>query len=76
MERKSKMVEPLKSRTMTLGELQMATLSVLSLVRKQLRRNPAKGGMSDEEFIENILEPLETDIRQDRHVLRDTAKRK
>lgn len=64
------MVEPLKKRTMTLSQLQVKTLDVLRKVKFQLRRQGYEGGMSDEEFIEQILEPLETNIYQDRVVIK------
>ncbi len=64
------MVEPLKKRTMTLSQLQMRTLDVLRKVRFQLGRAAHENGMSDAEFIEEVLEPLATDIYQDRQVLK------
>lgn len=63
-------VQPLKSRTMTLNELQLQTLNVLRLVKFQLQRQAHEDGMSDSEFVEQVIEPLETVIHQDRHVLR------
>ena len=65
-------VEPLKKKTMTLNELQVRTLNVIRLARFQLGRSAHEEGMSDAEFIEQVLEPLETDIHQDRHILRKT----
>lgn len=63
-------VEPLKSRTMTLGELQRETLALIKKVKRQLRRSPHEGGLSDEEFIDEVLESLETTIHQDREMLK------
>lgn len=64
------MVEPLKSRTMTLDELQRETLKVLRKVRRQLNRSPYQSGMSDLEFMEEVLDPLQMRILADRDVLR------
>ena len=64
------MVEPLKSRTMTLDELQRETLSLIKKLKRQLRRSPHEGGLSDEEFIDDVVESLETTIRQDREMLK------
>ena len=63
-------VKPLTKKTMTLNELQLRTLKVLRLVRSQLNRQAHEGGMSDTEFTENVLDPLETEIKQDRYVLK------
>lgn len=63
-------VTPLKKKTMTLSELQLRTLDVLRKVRFQFRRPAHAEGMSDDEFLENIIEPLETDIYQDRQMLK------
>ena len=63
-------VEPLKSRTMTLDELQTATLRLIKKVKRQLRRSPHEGGLSDEEFIDEVVESLETVIHQDREMLK------
>lgn len=64
------MVEPLKKRTMTLRQLQLRTLDVLRKVRFQLGRQAHEDGMSDSEFIESVLDPLETDIYQDRQIIK------
>lgn len=63
-------VKPLTKKTMTLNELQMRTLDVLRKVKFQLQRQAHENGMSDSEFLEEVVEPLETDIFQDRHVLK------
>jgi len=68
------MVEPLKARTMTLSELQLATLDMIRKVRKQLNHQGYEGGLSDWEFIESVLIPLEHSIRADRDVLKRAAK--
>lgn len=63
-------VRPLTKKTMTLSELQIRTANVLRLVKFQLRRQAHEEGMTDEEFISKVVEPLETDIYQDRHILK------
>ena len=67
-------VKPLKKKTMTLNELQLRTLDVIRKARFQLGRSAHDNGMSDDEFIEQVLETLETEIYQDRHVLKMTAR--
>lgn len=64
------MVEPLRKRTMTLSELQLRTLDVIRKVRFQFQRQGHEPGMSDSEFLAAIIEPLETDIYQDRQMLK------
>jgi len=64
------MVEPLKARTMGLSKLQLETLDLIRKLRFQLQRPAHAEGMSDNEFLEQIVEPLETKIYQDREVLR------
>lgn len=68
-------VPPLKKKTMTLSQLQMRTLNVLRHVRFQLQRQGHEDGMSDAEFIEKEIEPLETDIYQDRQMLKMLKRR-
>jgi hypothetical protein len=63
-------VQPLKKKTMTLNQLQLRTLNVLRLARFQLNRKAYEDGMSDSEFIADVIGPLETDIYQDRQVLK------
>ena len=60
--------EPLKSKTMTLSQLQLRVLDVLRRVRFQLHRQAHEDGMSDTEFLEEFIGPLETEIYQDRQV--------
>lgn len=67
--------QPLKKRTMTLNELQMRTLDVLRKVRFQFGHAPHEYGMNDDEFIDSVVEPLETDIYQDRQILKLTRRR-
>lgn len=64
------MEPPLRKRTMTLSKLQLRTLDVLRKVRFQLKRQGHEDGMSDDEFLSSVLEPLETDIYQDRQILK------
>ena len=49
------MVEPLKSKTMTLKELQKATLKLIYQTKQQLRRKAWEVGMTDGEFEEKVL---------------------
>lgn len=63
-------VQPLRKRTMTLNELQLKTLDVLRKVRFQLGRQAHEDGMTDTEFVEQYVEPLETEIYQDRQMLK------
>lgn len=63
-------VKPLRKRTMTLRQLQMRTLDVLRHVRFQFGRQSWQEGMSDSEFIEKFITPLETDIYQDRQIIK------
>ena len=68
------MVEPLKSRTMTLYQLQLATLNLIRKLRFQLERQGHEEGMSDYEFLTEFVDPLETTILQDREVIRMNRK--
>lgn len=63
-------VQPLRKRTMTLNELQLKTLDVLRKVRFQLGRQAHEDGMTDTEFVEQYVDPLETEIYQDRQMLK------
>lgn len=63
-------VKPLQKRTMTLDELQTRVIKLLKKVRKQFYRQAYEGGLSDAEFIEQWIYPLETEIDQDRQALR------
>lgn len=63
-------VKPLRSKTMTLSELQLRTLDVLRKVRFQLGRAAHEEGMSDAEFVDEVIDSLSTDIYQDRQVLK------
>jgi hypothetical protein len=64
------MPEPLRKKTMTLSQLQMRTLDVIRKVRFQLKRQAHDEGMSDSEFEEEFLDTLETEIYQDRAMLK------
>jgi hypothetical protein len=68
-------VQPLKKKTMTLSELQLRTLDVLRKVRFQFNRAAHEEGMSDGEFLDAVLAPLETDIYQDRQMLKMTRRK-
>lgn len=63
-------VKPLTKKTMTLSQLQMRVLDVLRKVKFQFGRQAHEDGMSDAEFIEQVIDPLSTDIYQDREVLK------
>ena len=63
-------VTPLKSCTMTLSQLQMETLNVLRKVKFQFGRQAHEDGMSDNEFIEKVVDPLIEVIYQDRQILK------
>jgi hypothetical protein len=63
-------VRPLKSRTMTLNELQLQTLDVLRKVKFQFGRKAHEDGMSDSEFVEHVVDPLSEKIYADRQVLK------
>ena len=64
------MPEPLKSKTMTLKELQKATLKLIKATRKQLGRPHWRDGMTDDEFEEKVLDHLETKIREDMEMMK------
>jgi hypothetical protein len=66
-------VEPLKMKTMTLSQLHRRTLKVLRLVRLQFNRAAHEDGLSDAEFLDQVISPLETDIKQDRDILKMKA---
>lgn len=68
-------VPPLRAKTMTLSKLQLETLDLIRKVRFQLGRAAHEEGMSDSEFLEEVIEPLEQRIVADRHVLRMKQKR-
>lgn len=63
-------IPPLRKKTMTLNELQLRTLDVLRKVKFQFGRQAHEEGMSDAEFIDQVIDPLATDIYQDRQVLK------
>lgn len=69
-------VKRLKKKTMTLSELQLKTLDILRRVRFQFNRSAHEEGMSDTEFLDQIVDPLETEIHQDRQMLRMIRRRK
>ena len=67
---RSTKVKPLTKKTMTLNELQLRTLDVLRKVKFQFGRQAHEDGMSDSEFMDQVIDPLSTDIYQDRRVLK------
>jgi hypothetical protein len=69
-------VEPLRRKVMTLEQLQNRTLKVLKLTIKQFGKGPHEDGMSDNEFIHDVLEELDMDIRHDQDILKLQAESK
>lgn len=63
-------VEPLKRRTMTLDELQQRTIKAIRQMQKQLKRKHYHGGMTDDEFSDQVLNALANDILMDREILK------
>ena len=63
-------VKPLKSRTLPLDELQMKTLDLIRKLRLQLIAAPWETGMNDQEFLDQIVKPLEDKIHADRELLK------
>lgn len=68
------MVQPLRAKTMGISELQLATLDLIRKVRFQLARQAHEDGMSDSEFLSEIVAPLEQQIYADRSVIRDARR--
>jgi len=62
-------IEPLKKRTMNLDQLQRKTIKVIRLMQKQLKRKHYHGGMTDEEFSDEVLNAFANDILIDRVML-------
>lgn len=58
-------VKPLKRRIMTLDELRAKTLDMIRCCRKQFRKGPYEDGMTDEEFIDDVLNDFECQINCD-----------
>lgn len=63
-------VKPLTKSTMTLSQLQNRTLEVLRKVRRQFNKKHYQEGLSDDEFFEEVVEPLIADICQDKEILK------
>lgn len=61
-------VKPLRRRTLTVEQMQQKTLKLITAARKQLRRKPYQDGLSDEEFIEQVLDPLASQIKEDQEM--------
>lgn len=61
-------VPPLRARIHTLDELQRETLQLCEAFRKQLKRESWQDGLNDDEFLQKVVGPLETKIRQDREM--------
>ena len=62
-------VRKLKRRTMGLEELRKATLKLIAQTRHQLHRLPHEPGLTDMEFLEQVLTPFECRLRQDREMM-------
>lgn len=60
---------PLRRRTLSLDQLQMVVLRLIRKVRNQMNRSAHEPGLSDSEFAEQVLDPLESMVRQDREIL-------
>lgn len=58
-------VKPLRGKTMGLDALRVRVLDVLKKTRDQLHKTPYEDGLTDEEFIEQVLDTLEIEITQD-----------
>jgi hypothetical protein len=61
-------VKPLKARIHTLSELQLETLSLIRKFRSQLQRSAHDPGLSDTEFLDKIVQPLQDKIYKDRQM--------
>lgn len=61
-------IKPLKARVDTLEELQTKVLKVCALLRRQFNRAPYEGGLSDTEFLDQVIAPLERKIQTDREI--------
>lgn len=64
------MAKRLRSKTMTLDQLQQRVLKTIRQTVKQFNRLAHEPGLSDYEFINDALLPLKTEIEQDRDVIR------
>lgn len=69
-------VRPLKAKVQTLQELRFSALHFIKKVRKQLQHSPYQEGMSDQEFIDQVVNPFEEKIRTDRDMERIIEKQK
>ncbi len=69
-------VKPLRSRTMTLSQLQLKTLELIRQMKFQLNRASWEDGRSDKEFIEDVLREFEGKILNDRFVLSESRRKK
>ena len=61
-------VKPLKAKIHTLNQLQLETLDLIRKVRFQLQHHAHQSGLNDTEFLEQIVQPLEDKIYQDREM--------
>lgn len=55
---------------MTLDQLQRRTIKTIRLMQKQLKRKHYHGGMTDEEFSDQVLNAFANDILTDRVILK------
>ena len=62
--------KPLQSRTFSYEELQEATLEFIKKVYAQLYKAPHEDGLSDNEFVSEVIGPLESKIRADQDVIK------
>lgn len=68
-------VRPLRARVMTLHELQLKTLDLIRKTRFQFNRSAHEDGMSDGEFMSQIVDPLEHQIVNDRWMIEQQKKK-
>lgn len=61
---------PLRSEILSQQLLQVEILTLIERVRKQLNRAGWEDGMTDQEFITRVLDPLKTKIENDQYMQR------
>ena len=66
---KEKAIEPLRARTMSLDTLQRRTLEVIKQTIKQFDHHYYEDGLSDRQFVDQVLRSFAEDIKVDRLVL-------
>lgn len=66
--------QPKKPKIMTTGALQLKTLELIRRVRVHIETPKDYSGPTDEQFLEEVVKPLEDQIRQDRVDVSEYAK--